>query len=173
MHKSCQKSCGRCGVPARQLPPPTPPQPQREAWELEVLEQPYRGSAVSDVSGAQLSALAAESPLLFTWFYAPWCKQCKLVRLAVEQAAKNASAGVRWARLDCTADANAKQHYEVFSYPSFKAVRGKRHRWVEVPRNRTTEVLSALAEREAGGAYLVARTAEELRAAIHEPAPAG
>ena len=192
MHAECTKSCGQCDARAAAAAAAAEVAAQaaaaqllmqrqqhvsatrKEAWEEENLEAPYPDSAVRDVNRAGLKLLAAEEPLVFTWFYAPWCKQCKLVRPGVEEAARSGpSAGVRWARLDCLAEPEAKAEYDVFSYPAFKAVRGTRHRWVETPRNRTAAVLAALAAREAAGPYVVAHTAEELNAALYEQVPPG
>ena len=69
-----------------------PPSPRREAWEDEDLGTGYPGSGVRDVDETQLNALVQDSGKhVFVWFYAPWCKQCKIVRPPFEAAALAAS----------------------------------------------------------------------------------
>ena len=174
--RSCRPECGGVGSG----PAAAAPQPDR--WELEDLTRPYADSAIPDFDGEGLRALAAkrgpDAPV-FTWFYAPWCKQCKLVRPAVERAAKDHAQlaadipPITYAKLDCVADKDAKEFYSVSSYPTFKVLRGKRHRWVEMPRNRSVDAIAAAAAREARGPFLWAHTQAELNAALYEQVPPG
>jgi thiol-disulfide isomerase/thioredoxin len=95
-------------------------QPGQELWELEDLTQPYPNSAMADVDLKGLTALAnrTDHPI-FAWFYAPWCKQCKVVRPAVEAAAKRFSEPsgkpITFAKLDCVADLEGKKFFDVNS----------------------------------------------------------
>ena len=79
MLASCRLSCSVC-----RLTSPAPP--ARDAWETEDLTVAYPDSAVLEVGGGgALAALAqSEQRAVFTWFYAPWCKQCKIARPGFE-----------------------------------------------------------------------------------------
>ena len=144
MHETCRKSCKTCDKPSylqamgqlgrtapehvvqqqqqqRQQQQARPVlQPGQELWELEDLTQPYPNSAMTDVDLKGLTALAnrTDHPI-FAWFYAPWCKQCKVVRPAVEAAAKRFSEPsgkpITFAKLDCVADLEGKKFYDVNS----------------------------------------------------------
>ena len=144
MHETCRKSCKTCDKPSylqamgqlgrtapehvvqqqqqqRQQQQARPVlQPGQELWELEDLTQPYPNSAMTDVDLKGLTALAnrTDHPI-FAWFYAPWCKQCKVVRPAVEAAAKRFSEQsgkpITFAKLDCVADLEGKKFYDVNS----------------------------------------------------------
>ena len=109
---SCRKSCNVCDhlAPKAEL--------TREQWELEDLTRPYAESAITDLDGSGLAAFANSSELpVFTWFYAPWCKQCKIVRPSVEAAAQRftepSGRSMAFAKLDCVADVEAKKYYGV------------------------------------------------------------
>jgi thiol-disulfide isomerase/thioredoxin len=162
MLSTCCASCQR----VLQRGPP----PQREAWETEDLESAWPGSAVTDVTPTELLHLAnmKEGRALIVWFYAPWCKQCKLSRPGFEATAKALSSReLGFARLDCTRWPAAKDAYSVYSYPAFKVFRGHRNRWIEAGRNRTEEVLTPLFSGEARGPYSWAESEEELREWIY------
>lgn len=59
-------------------------------------------------------------------FYAPWCGHCKSTMPAWESAAKDADAGVRFGKLDCTVHQNICTDYGVQGYPTIKLfVNGK------------------------------------------------
>jgi thiol-disulfide isomerase/thioredoxin len=180
MHHRCRKSCGVAPCPRVALP-------KKEAWELENLEREYPDTVFTDLDGNGLAAFAnrVETPV-FTWFYAPWCKQCKLVRPDLEVAAKrytdSSAPPLAFAKLDCVKDPEAKAFYGVNSYPSFKVLRGRRHKWVELipaPRlpdgqlNRSAEVMLATAAREARGPVHWLSTEDELRTALFKQVPAG
>ena len=180
MHHKCRKSCG---VP----PCPRVALPKKEAWELENLEREYPDTVFTDLDGNGLAAFAnsVEMPV-FTWFYAPWCKQCKLVRPDLEVAARrypdSSAPPLAFAKLDCVKDQEAKAFYGVNSYPSFKVLRGRRHKWVELipaPRlpdgglNRSAEVMLATAAREARGPVHWLSTEDELRSALFTQVPEG
>ena len=144
-----------------------------ESWERENLELPRANSAVLEIETANLTSanLIARSdaaPTLVVWFYAPWCKQCKLVRDAFETLAASGVDGVEFARLDCTRNTLAKEAYGVTSYPAFKVVRGARHGWLAgVPKTRTAEQLRA-AVAAAARPFEVAATADELKTLVFE-----
>ena len=199
MLASCAKSCNVCGkdeaailalsaeYEAQAARAPRQQAPPKEDWELENLEVMKEDSAVVDVNGEELAHLAEKvhgrGGIVVTWFYAPWCKQCKLARPGFEAAAKAERQSLRlknlngaevvFARLDCAADPAAKKLYNVNSYPSFKVLRGQRHRWIEVPRNRSESILTSKFELEAIGPVAWVGSEEELRAALFEQVPAG
>jgi len=156
--------------------PPNQGGPKQEPWELEDLTQPYPKTAITDLDGKGLNKYAVEvDKPVFTWFYAPWCKQCKLVRPAVETTAQNLALddSVTFAKLDCVADVEAKKHYGVTAYPSFKVLRGNRHRWVEMGRNRSIDILTAAVKKEALGPLEWIESAEQLKTALFEQVPDG
>ena len=175
MTAACPKSCNaECGAPVVSE--------SREAWELEILEEAQPGSAVIDTDAASLMELAADSHAtnntpVVVWFYAPWCKQCKLARPGFEAAAKADAArqgggGVVYARLDCVAHPNAKEIYGVNSYPSFKVLRGGRHhRWLDLGRDRSEEAIRNAVAREVAGPFEWVDTVDELRRYVYPPPP--
>jgi formate transporter len=126
MAKSCCASCAKHGV-APQL-----------SWEDEDLTVSADGSAILDLTAESLEErVRVGSPeLLIVWFYAPWCKQCKLVRPALEQAAQTLAGQVAFGRLDCVKHVSVKRAHGIYSYPAFKAFRAGRSRWVEMPKVR-------------------------------------
>ena len=144
------------------------------SWEHENLELPRANSAVLEITAANLTStnLIARSdtaPTLVVWFYAPWCKQCKIARPGFEGAAlvnKEQKLNAVYARLDCVKYPAAKKKYGVNSYPAFKVLRGERHRWIEVGRSRTEETIGAAAAKEIAGAFTWVETEEELRTAL-------
>ena len=144
-----------------------------ESWERENLELPRANSKVLEIEAANLTStnLIARSdtaPTLVVWFYAPWCKQCKLVRDAFETLAATGVDGIEFGRLDCTQHKLAKEAYGVTSYPAFKVVRGARHGWLAgVPKTRTAEQLRA-AVVAAARPFEVATTADELKTLVFE-----
>lgn len=143
----------------------------QEAWELVDLERAVMGSKVLELNEESLAQATQEHALMVVWFYAPWCKQCKLVRDSFEQAASSGVEGVTFGRIDCTKYPNVKQAYEIFSYPAFKAIRGDRHRWVYTPKQRTGQMITAAAAAEAAlGAfpYRLLHSADDLRSAVFE-----
>ena len=195
MLHSCCASCAKVAPGGKMNADGLPP--GVEAWEVENMEVARADSMVQDVDDEQLHSLATKAPAcsgdddgggggaclgpptVIAWFYAPWCKQCKLVRAAFEEVAKRLSghvvtpahgppAALAFARLDCVKWAAAKKRHEVSSYPTFKVLRGGRERWMEIPRNRSTEVLAELALREARGAFAWVHTEEEMRAALFD-----
>ena len=189
MLMQCAKSCNVCGkdeaailalsaeYEAQAARAPRQQPPPKEAWELEDLEMKQEDSAVEDVNGEELAHLAEkvhrQGGVVVTWFYAPWCKQCKLARPGFEAAAKSElhkakGAEVVFTRLDCVADPAAKKLYNVNSYPSFKVLRGRRHRWIEVPRNRSEPILTAKIGLETSGPFEWVRSENELRTALFE-----
>ena len=112
----CKLSCGQCGSGAV----PVVTQTSRESWETEDLTRPYGDTAIADLDGSDLRQLAARSKApVFAWFYAPWCKQCKIVRPSIEEAAqsfaKSEDDSITFAKLDCVADTAAKNYYGVTS----------------------------------------------------------
>ena len=151
MHQNCPRSCRICGD-RRTLPP-----------ELDDLEDPWDGTAVLDVTPAELDDLTAQSPLVITWFYAPWCKQCKLVRGGFEDAAVSAREhGIPFARIDVTKYEDVKKAQQITSYPSFKALRGEHSRWLEVGKNRSAENLLRAALDEQRGPFDVVGDGSQL-----------
>ena len=181
MMENCRLSCGNCDGSKTPSGQQQPPPQEREAWELEDLEQPYPDSAVVDVDARQLAALAdaslADGKVLIVWFYAPWCKQCKLARPGFEAAAQVAAdrrPSLVFAKLDCVKHPDAKKAYGVSSYPAFKAMRGsRRHRWIEVPRQRTEKRLTQAFEEElsAAGPVVWVTSEAQLRAALFDQVP--
>lgn len=71
------------------------------SWETVNLDIAMKGSQVLELTESSLPLAAQEHPLLVVWFYAPWCKQCKLLRDAFEEAATTGVAGVKFARINC------------------------------------------------------------------------
>lgn len=124
MAKSCCESCAKHGV-APQV-----------SWEDEDLTVPADGSAILDLNADSLEERIRSPELLIVWFYAPWCKQCKLVRPALEQAAETLAGRVAFGRVDCVRHESVKRLHGVYSYPAFKAFRAGRSRWVEMPKVR-------------------------------------
>jgi len=176
MMSVCRKSCDTaCGAKPAQPAPVNLPEP----WEIENLEAPLPGSKVEDVDEAGLLQLAQEADRagmpLVVWFYAPWCKQCKIARPGFEGAAKHELVADRaiFARLDCVANPNAKATYGVSAYPAFKVMRGARHRWIDIGRERTAETISAAVARELVGPFRWLDTEEALRGAMYEQSAAG
>ena len=175
MTAACPKSCNaECGSPVVSE--------AREAWELEILEEALPGSAVIDTDEESLMDLAkdvhaANNTPVVVWFYAPWCKQCKLARPGFEAAAKAdagmaGGGGVLYARLDCVAHPNAKAIYGVSSYPSFKILRGWRHhRWLDIGRDRSEEAIRKAVAREVAGPFEWVDTVDELRRYVYPPTP--
>eukprot|EP00966_Prymnesium_polylepis_P003661 83840-Prymnesium_polylepis.2 len=84
-------------------------------WELVNLERAVKGSRVLELTGDSLEQAVQDHPLLVVWFYAPWCKQCKLLRDAYEEAASTGVPGVTFGRLDCVKYPKVKQDYGIFS----------------------------------------------------------
>ena len=134
---------------------------------------PRANSKVLEIEAANLTStnLIARSdaaPTLVVWFYAPWCKQCKLARDAFETLAASGVDGIEFGRLDCTLYKAAKEAYGVTSYPAFKVVRGARHGWLAgVPKTRTAEQLRAAVVASARP-FEVATTADELKTLVFE-----
>jgi thiol-disulfide isomerase/thioredoxin len=122
MSQACCASCAKHGV-ARQV-----------SWEDEDLTVSADGSAILNLTPESLEDKVRSGDLLIVWFYAPWCKQCKLVRPALEQAAQALAGHVAFGRLDCAQHPSAKRAHGVYSYPAFKAFRAGGSRWVEVPK---------------------------------------
>ena len=178
MSVTCRKSCLReCGATPAKLPEDAaggaaPPQRQGEEWEHENLELAREDTAVHDTSGDELLELAAKGRPVLTWFYAPWCKQCKIARPGFEALAKTDNREQRfnfaYARLDCVRYPDAKKHYGINSYPAFKVLRGTRHRWMEIGRNRSEEALTKALAPEIDGPFRWMSTVDELRAALYE-----
>merc|ERR1712216_14496 len=139
--------------------------------ETEDLEAPLPDTAVIDVDERSLSALANEAARnntpVITWFYAPWCKQCKIAREGFEAAAKaDISANAIFARLDCVKYPAAKKYYGVSSYPAFKVLRGPRHRWIEIGRERSEATLTTAVAKELIGPYTRVDDIGALRTAL-------
>jgi len=139
-------------------------------WELVNLERAVKGSRVLELTGDSLEQAVQDHPLLVVWFYAPWCKQCKLLRDAYEEAASTGVPGVTFGRLDCVKYPKVKQDYGIFSYPALKVVRGDRHRWLYTAKQRTSQMIVAAASAEVDGAYRLLESADMLRSALHEQA---
>ena len=59
-----------------------------------------------------------------------------------------------------------REHAEMLM--EYQVMRGGRERWIEIPRNRSTEVLAELAMSEARGAFAWVHTEEEMRAALFD-----
>jgi len=168
MHTQCARSCGTCGSGSGDMGMHANAA-AAEAWELENLEEPYKDSVIRDVDMTLLERLAerrGEWNPLIVWFFAPWCKQSKLIRPALEEAARLAPPNVHFARLNTVLYPEAKELYGVYSYPSFKVFRGARQRWVAVPRNRSVDVLLRIANEEAGGSFAHIDSAAEMRALL-------
>lgn len=132
------------------------------------LRQPVVGSNVLELTEDSLREEAGRQPLLIVWFYAPWCKQCKLFRGAFETAAARGVPGATFARIDCDRFKAAKAEYGVNSYPALKAVRGGRSRFIQLPRDRTDQMITAAVAAETEGAYRLVTTADELRSMVFE-----
>ena len=82
MNAECRASCDpACGGKGAYVKP-------ADSWETEDLEVALPGSSVVDVSEDELASLVAEAAKndtqVVTWFYAPWCKQCKIARPGYE-----------------------------------------------------------------------------------------
>jgi len=126
---------------------------------------------VADLSDMSIDAFVqtADKPVML-WFYAPWCKQCKLCRRAFEETAKADAVHhgqMLFARLDCKMFPATKKQFGINAYPSFMVFRDGRHRWIELPRNRSTAVLSAAVARELEGPFRWMRNEEELHKALY------
>jgi len=103
MFENCCESCSR-HVAAPQIP-----------WQAEDLSTPVVGSAIAELTPESLHQLGSRSKLLIVWFYVPWCKQCKLVRPALEQAAQRLAGQVEFGRIDCVAHPEVKLAHGIFS----------------------------------------------------------
>ena len=168
MKHFCCKSCQGTPAPPEPPEPPPPPPPPEEPWEKEDLETPYPDSAVTDVDVGSLYNLSAESsePVL-CWFYAPWCKQCKLVRPGFEAAASmSLDMGITFAKLDVIKHEAAKQEFGVHSYPALKIFRDGRHKWLEFEGERDTNAILKTVKRELEGPFKWADSAKTLRTAL-------
>ncbi|KAL1500007.1 hypothetical protein AB1Y20_012684 [Prymnesium parvum] len=150
-----------------------------EQWEQVDLEVPMHDSRVLDLTEESLHDVVSSrdgNPVI-VWFYAPWCKQCKIARAGYEEAARRApengmpSTQVLFARLDCVKYPAVKEKYGVYSYPAFKVFRGPLHKWIELGRDRSTEKILAAASREAEGAYVLVEEADGLRALVFPDPP--
>ena len=163
MNAECRASCDpACGGKGAYVKP-------ADSWETEDLEVALPDSSVVDVSEDELASLVAEAAKndtqVVTWFYAPWCKQCKIARPGYEAAAAAAPPGSSiFTRLDCVKYPNAKKAYGVNSYPAFKILRGPRHRWIEMGRTRSKEVITNAVNKELDGPF----TWIESRGGLHE-----
>ena len=152
------------------------PMPTDASWENEDLELALPGSKVLDVGEADLPViasieLAANNTPTVVWFYAPWCKQCKIARPGFEAAAlasKSNGENAVYARLDCVKYPKAKKLYGVNSYPAFKVLRGERHRWIEMGRTRSEETIGAAVANEMRGPFTWVDSEASLRAALFE-----
>jgi thiol-disulfide isomerase/thioredoxin len=139
-----------------------------ETWESVNLDIAVRGSRVLELTEASLEAATQEHPLLVVWFYAPWCKQCKLLRDSYEEAASTGVAGVEFGRIDCVKYPAVKEAFQVFSYPALKVLRGPRSRWLYIPQARTAQMIVAAVAAEAAGAYRLLDDVATLRSAIFD-----
>ena len=182
MLERCPKACGNCDgskLPAQQQQQEQPA--ALEDWELENLEVAYPDSVVMDVDEQGLRELAEtsaqEGKVVIAWFYAPWCKQCKLARPAFESVARASAEhmpSLVFAKVDCVRHAGAKKAFGVSAYPAFKALRGAHsHRWIEIPRKRTEESLTAAFERELAGPVQWLGSEAALRTALFEQVAEG
>ena len=140
----------------------------KEAWESVDLERAVMGSKVVELTAENLPQMARENPLMVVWFYAPWCKQCKLIRDAYEEASNIGVEGVVFGRIDCVKFPDVKKQMSVFSYPTLKVFRGERHRFLPLPKQRTTQMIVASIAAEAAMAtgFRLLDDEAELRSAI-------
>ena len=140
----------------------------KEAWESVDLERAVMGSKVVELTADNLPEMVQQHPLMVVWFYAPWCKQCKLIRDAYEEASNIGVEGVVFGRIDCVKFPDIKKQMSVFSYPTLKVFRGERHRFLPLPKARTTQMIVAAVAAEARSptGYRLLDDEAELRSAI-------
>ena len=80
-----------------------------------------------DLSAAGLERhLAGDELPLVVDFWAPWCAPCRMMAPAYEQAAAQLAPGVRLAKLDTEANAQAAERYGIRSIPTLIAFRNGR-----------------------------------------------
>lgn len=124
-------------------------------WESVNLEIAVKGSKVLELTEESLPQAAQEhqvltllphsvctrrlfsgshcppGQVLVVWFYAPWCKQCKLLRDAFEEAAHTGVDGVTFARIDCVKYPKVKEAYQVRArdngHTNYRLRRATRH----------------------------------------------
>jgi len=91
-------------------------------WVDEQLGTPT-DSAVETLTQKTFDNVVAENENTLVEFYAPWCGHCKALAPEYEKAAKTLKGKATLAKVDCTAEADLCQKFEVTGYPTLKFFR--------------------------------------------------
>lgn len=73
------------------------------------------------------NAMSARSKTWFVEFYAPWCGHCKAIAPAWEEVARELKAKMHVAKLDCVANKNTSERFDIPGFPTLLLFRGGKY----------------------------------------------
>jgi len=121
------------------------------------------GVLVLDSSNFQETV--AKHPLMLIEFYAPWCGHCKKLAPEYAQAAQQLKGEIALAKVDCTDEQELCSQYGVRGFPTLKVFRNDGAEPAEYDQGRTADAIVKFMKKQNAPAFVVVRTAEELKSA--------